>query len=96
MWQVFNTAQTWNCRPSILLGVDDEYLAYCLDQAVSILGNGITNELNNVGTTDTDRRAKAREAKVQRQISKRLSQLLGLPESQAATEKQYRTPTIST
>lgn len=31
------TAKAWNTRPSSLLGMDDPYLAYCLDEAGAYL-----------------------------------------------------------
>ena len=39
---------TWNCRPSSLLALEDEYAAYCLDEGVAYFGNQIEGELNKV------------------------------------------------
>lgn len=72
-----------------MLGVDDEYLAFCLDQAIGSLGSGITQQLNTVGD---DRKTQQRNLKLQRKIEQRLSILLNLPES--ASEKRYRTPVV--
>jgi hypothetical protein len=72
------------------VGVGDEYLAFCLDQAIGFLGTGITQQLNELAGDTGDRKAKARELKVQRKIEARLALLLGLPEQ--VTEKRYRTP----
>jgi hypothetical protein len=41
-------ATTWNCRPSDLVNLDDDYLAYCLDQAVGYVGRAIQAELDKV------------------------------------------------
>jgi hypothetical protein len=41
-------AKTWNCRPSNLLAIEDDYVAYCLDQAVGYLGRSIEAELGRV------------------------------------------------
>lgn len=35
-------------RPSQLLGIDDPYEAYCLDEAVLAFGDGVTAELDKV------------------------------------------------
>lgn len=75
-----------------MLGVDDDYLAFCLDQAIGMLGSGISHELNEVSN---DAKTKAREAKLQLKLQKRLSELLNLPETAAQSEKRYRTPTVS-
>ena len=38
---MINTAKTFNCRPSELLGVDEEdvYACYCIDEACAYLYN---------------------------------------------------------
>lgn len=85
-WQLFNVAQTWRVRPSELMGVEDSYHAYCLDQAIASLGNGIRGRLDSLGSTD--RKTKQLEAKMQRE----LATVLGLPDQ---VEKMYRSPSIT-
>jgi hypothetical protein len=41
MWNLYVTAKTTNARPSSLLGIDAEWVAYQFDSAVSFLGNTI-------------------------------------------------------
>lgn len=41
-------AKTWNCRPSDLLGIEDEYVAYCFDQACGYFGRALEAELEKV------------------------------------------------
>lgn len=48
MWLLFVDAKTWGCRPSELMALDDDYLAYCLDQAVGFIGRAIEAELDKV------------------------------------------------
>lgn len=48
MWQIYNLAKTWNCRPSELLGLTSDWDAYCLDNAVAAFGNHLTAELDGV------------------------------------------------
>lgn len=38
----------WNVRPSQLLGIDDDYLAYCIDEAVGEYGSFVRGELEQV------------------------------------------------
>lgn len=40
--------KTWSCRPSDILQIDDDYMAYCLDQAIGYLGRTIEAELDKV------------------------------------------------
>lgn len=43
-------AKTWGVRPSELLAIDDEYVAYCLDQAVGYFGRTLDAELEKAGS----------------------------------------------
>jgi hypothetical protein len=43
-------AKTWNCRPSNLLAIEDDYVAYCLDQAVGYFGRHLEAELEKAGS----------------------------------------------
>lgn len=45
-------AKTWNCRPSDLLAIEDDYVAYCLDQAVGYFGRHLEAELGKVEAKD--------------------------------------------
>lgn len=41
-------AKTWTVRPSQLLGIKDEYVAFCLDEAVAFFGNEVEAEINGI------------------------------------------------
>lgn len=43
-------AKTWSCRPSDLLNIQDDYVAYCLDQAVGYFGRTLESELEKAGS----------------------------------------------
>jgi len=43
---VYQQAKTWGQRPSQLLGIDDPYTAFCVDEAVWMWGNHVESELN--------------------------------------------------
>lgn len=74
MWSVYNHAKTWSTRPSQLLGLDQPYLAYCVDEAVATWGNHVVNELDKIdGKTDKE---------VNRKRHNKLLQLLEAPDEQ--------------
>lgn len=77
MWQVFQTAKTFNCRPSELLDIDDPWTAYCLDSSIASYCNAAQNAVDSVeGKTD-----KETNRKRQRELDK----WLGVP-------ARYRNP----
>lgn len=48
-------AKLWNTRPSVLLGVSEPYVAYCLDNSVATFGSALEAELEGVkGKTETE------------------------------------------
>jgi hypothetical protein len=74
MWLMFNQAKTWSTRPSELVGITGDYLAFCFDEAVASWGNFVTNELEKIeGKTDKE---------VSRKRHGKLMQLLDAPDSQ--------------
>lgn len=81
---MFNVAEAWGVRPSELAQVQGSYEAYCFDQAIASLGQGISARLNALG--QTDKKTKSLEAKMQRELAK----ILQLPEG-----NRYRSPTIT-
>jgi len=80
---LYQEAKTWGTRPSTLLGVDEPYAAYCLDQAVSAWGGYIVSELEKVEGKD--------EKKVAAKRQRRLLQLLEAPDQ--VRFKSLRNPT---
>lgn len=48
VWSVFLEAKTWRRTPSELFSIEDPYVAYCLDEAVSMIGSWIMGELEKV------------------------------------------------
>lgn len=52
---VINTAKTFNCRPSELLGVDEEdvYACYCIDEACAYLYNMLQPDKDGKTLTPT-------------------------------------------
>lgn len=83
MWSLFNTAKMWSKRPSELLAIEDNYVAYCFDEAVATWGTYIVNELDKItGKTDKE---------INRKRYNKLLQLLQAPDSMRF--KTIRKPT---
>ena len=63
MWVSFQMAQTYHVRPSELLlgavGPENDYQAYCLDEAIYFFGSHIESEL-----TKAEEKAKRPAAKI--------------------------------
>lgn len=54
-------AKTWTCRPSSLLNIRNDYVAYCVDSAIAYFGRAVEHELESVeGKTTADTAAKRR------------------------------------
>jgi hypothetical protein len=71
-------SQAYSCRPSSLLGIQDDYLAWCMDQACFAWGSFVAGQLE-VATIDPDR---LNDPKVQQSIHRRRAaeqRLLYLP-----------------
>lgn len=48
VWEIYQTAKTFNTRPSAILGITNTYVAYCLDSAVGEFGRVLESELSGV------------------------------------------------
>lgn len=59
MWLLYQEADTWSTTPSTLLGVDDEYAAYCLNQAVAYVGKFIDGEMDKAASGAKNEKAAA-------------------------------------
>lgn len=82
-WKLYQEAKIWGCRPSNLLNIDNDYHAYCLDEAVSTWGSHVTSELEKLeGKTDKEVRTKR---------DRKLLQLLQAPDKMRF--KSLRQPT---
>ncbi len=70
VWTLYLESRTWRTTPSQMFEIDDRYVAYCFDEAVAIIGNHISYQLDKV------------EGKTQKQIEGRrnavLNRMLGL------------------
>ena len=64
--------QTWGTRPSALVGIQDDFVAYCFDEAVTIFCVHVESELGRVNGKTPAMTSSMRE--------RVLSKLLGEPE----------------
>lgn len=81
MWALYRLAKTLRTRPSELVGLEDPYVAYCLDEAVMVFGDHVTTELEKVEGKKKERERKQRQ---------KLGELLQLPDEQRF--KPFRRP----
>lgn len=68
LWQLYNLAKTWGCRPSELLNLSSDFDAYCLDNAVATFGNHLSAELESVEGKNKREMERKREAILRRYI----------------------------
>jgi hypothetical protein len=61
-YDLYLQAKTWGTRPSQLLGILNDYEAFCLDQAIHFFGSQVDAELSKVqpkaGESQASTRAK--------------------------------------
>lgn len=80
VWRVATLARELRVRPSELLGVDDSYVAFCLDEAIMTGRTLIQGEVDKVTHKNEKVQARRREDK--------LRQILGL----TSTKGRFRNP----
>lgn len=86
MWAVAATAEAWSCRPSDLLNVQDDYVAFCVDEMVAYAYGSINAKLDEI---DLDRESK----KLSRKRQGMLDHLLGVKRS---TKGRFKDPFAKT
>jgi hypothetical protein len=69
-------SEQYKTRPSNLLGIDDPYAAFCVDEAIYIWGSYVDSELDKVGDRDMDRKAKAKLEQRRNARQQRYEQLM--------------------
>lgn len=80
LWQTYNLAKTWGCRPSALMGIESDWTAFCFDRAVATFGNSLQNELDSV------------EGKNQKTIASKREQVLRKWIPEARTTRKFKDP----
>lgn len=82
MWKVFVLSQEMGVRPSEVLGIANDYVAYCIDEVVVLFGLEIRAELDKVGVKQS-----SKDKRVAAQRKTKLEALLTPHE-----ERRYATP----
>lgn len=78
MWLLDKLATRYHTRPSELLGIDQRFDAYCLDEATMMFCSAVQGKIDSVPTPKGKRAAEKRE-KAQEAL---LKQLLRIPETE--------------
>jgi hypothetical protein len=50
LWALYREADDWKTTPANLLGVDDDYVAYCLNQAVNYFGKSVEEKMDKAAS----------------------------------------------
>jgi hypothetical protein len=84
-WELYNQAKDWGQQPADLLGIQDDYVAFCVNEAVYYCGNYINNELEKIVGRDREPAQSVGNRK-----NHRLSELL----AESDGEVKYRNPQV--
>lgn len=71
VWLLWQKARALHLQPSSILGIDDPYVAYCLDEAVIFFGlrlESMLEEATNPTPSKEERQAKDAQDRVLRQV----------------------------
>lgn len=89
-WLLWHKCKALGQRPSELLNITDDYVAYCLDEAVIYFGLMVESELEQAGHKPSKEERKARRAR-----EDILDRILGDEKDQeAAKAKRYADPAL--
>lgn len=72
--------------PSKLIGIEDDYVAYCFDETVITWGIYVSNEVREAGEAKKSSKQKSLEAKQERKFR----QLMGTPD-----KARFATPVVT-
>lgn len=59
LWATFQLSKTYQCRPSQLLGIEEQPAAYYLDRAVGVFGIHLEGELEKAESKGKTAKSKA-------------------------------------
>jgi hypothetical protein len=82
----------WGARPSEFLRVEDDYVGYCLDQAVGFFGSFIESELEQAEERVRSRKGKTRESAI-KQARMRVLRQYGIQAGQTEA-RQFADPAL--
>ena len=76
-WLLYHNAKLWKTRPSKLLAIEDEYVAYCLDEAISFFGGQLEYELDEASHGKVSKEERSARAKRQTVLDRVLGKIEG-------------------
>ena len=85
LWILWLQSKTWQTLPSVLLGIKNEYVAYCLNYATYYFGVTVENELDKASHKPS-KQEKATSAARNRKLEQILSG------NKASTSNQFMDP----
>lgn len=85
MWQLWQLSSSIGSRPSSLLDLQDTYVAYCFDQAVTMFGTGVQGILDSISHKNPRFEASQKAAK--------LDAILSNAPAEVVQKKSFATPT---
>jgi len=48
LWEAWNLSQTYNTRPSVILGISEGFPAFCIDRATAYFASVVTEHMDEV------------------------------------------------
>lgn len=80
LWQLYQMATTYQIRPSDLVGLSNDWEAFCLDRAVFLFGTALSNDLEG------------QEGKNKKDVKRKREQVLERWFPEARKKKKFRSP----
>lgn len=92
-WRLFRLARELHCRPSDLLGIKNDYVAFCVDEAIVEFGTALENAIDKA--TQNAKNNRAAEGRAKHVLEKWLAP--DPPEGVDAPKaaKAFRSPTVT-
>lgn len=84
-WLIYSEAKLWGTRPSVLLDIQDTYVAYCFDQAIGYWGVAIESAMDEVEGKNAKDTAAKRQAVLKRFL---------YPDDSSARQGRFADPAI--
>lgn len=73
MWELYRRAERWGQPPSSLMGIDNQFLAWCLDEAVDTFGTTVESRVRQAGkSTGKSDTEKMQESRARRCLERHL------------------------
>ena len=91
-WILYQDSRQWQVRPSELLHVSDEYVGYCLDQAVGFFGMKVESALDEAESNVSHKKSGRSRATAVRNARSQVLQRYGITTEGQEPRRQYADP----